>query len=242
MTLLLRRKTGYNLLKGNNVMKEIILPISISEGEVIRRLGYSSIQRVSNRTKSGVHNAIKDVVKASDTRTAYKYFPVTKRDKRYVEIDNRVKLSSKKIAGALKGCDSVAVFVTTLGSTIDALINNDNKIKMHKRILIDAVASCVAESQAEHIQQAINNLIEGEKGTTERYSPGYCDWPLQEQKKLFGLLPENPASVSLSSTCLMSPRKSISGIIGIGSSGEVKKYGNACKTCKNVSCLHRRNS
>ncbi len=37
----------------------------------------------------------------------------------------------------------------------------------------------------------------------------------------------------------MIPRKSISGIIGIGSNGNVQDY-NPCKTCEKHDCLGRR--
>jgi cobalamin-dependent methionine synthase I len=74
-------------------------------------------------------------------------------------------------------------------------------------------------------------------GTTNRYSPGYCDWDITEQKKLFGLLPAVFCGISLTESMLMKPIKSISGIIGIGKEVSFKRY--SCNYCKDNHCLYR---
>ncbi|MDR2914435.1 MAG: hypothetical protein LBV74_06355, partial [Tannerella sp.] len=73
---------------------------------------------------------------------------------------------------------------------------------------------------------------------TNRYSPGYCNWSLQEQQKLFHLLGDKPVNVTLSSSCLMQPIKSVSGIIGVGRNVKEKAYG--CTVCNNKDCIYRK--
>jgi hypothetical protein len=48
----------------------------------------------------------------------------------------------------------------------------------------------------------------------------------------------NSMGVRLTKECLMLPRKSVSGVIGIGPR-EMKNY-NPCKTCNKRDCLGRR--
>ena len=61
----------------------------------------------------------------------------------------------------------------------------------------------------------ICELKEGET-LVSRYSPGYGDWPLEAQRRLFELLDApRKAGVSLTDSLLMVPSKSVSAIIGV---------------------------
>ena len=48
-----------------------------------------------------------------------------------------------------------------------------------------------------------------------RLGPGYLDWPLEEQARLFGLFAGESIPVTLSEYCVMTPKKSISGLFGL---------------------------
>jgi cobalamin-dependent methionine synthase I len=76
------------------------------------------------------------------------------------------------------------------------------------------------------------------KKLTNRFSPGYCDWPVGDQQQLFSLLPENFCGITLLETALMLPVKSVSGIIGIGE--KVKYFDYPCKFCTMQKCFRRR--
>jgi len=76
-----------------------------------------------------------------------------------------------------------------------------------------------------------------------RFSPGYCDWPVTEQKKLFELLEPHKAGVDLTESCLMRPRKSISGVIPLfpADNGHQQQNDyNPCWECKKSDCIARR--
>ena len=73
---------------------------------------------------------------------------------------------------------------------------------------------------------------------TNRFSPGYCGWKLTEQKTLFTLLGGMPCGIHLSDVCLMTPEKSISGIIGVGHKVNEKAYG--CRFCDLKTCYKRK--
>lgn len=149
------------------------------------------------------------------------------------------KVKSKKLDRLLGNCGRAGAFVVTLGDRIDTEIKNAIEKKPHIGFVLDAGASLAAEQIAENMMEQINEGLPDRLGTTLRYSPGYCDWPLKAQKKLFDVLPDKPAGVELSENCLMSPRKSISGIFGIASKDKLEQIGNACIGCKR-ECNHRR--
>jgi cobalamin-dependent methionine synthase I len=104
--------------------------------------------------------------------------------------------------------------------------------------LVDTVAS-VTEEQAvdvlhDHIEKQMK--IQGLK-TTNRYSPGYCDWSVSEQHLLFSFFPVNFCGITLTESALMVPIKSVSGIIGVGTS--VKRVDYTCDTCGMKDCTYR---
>ena len=73
---------------------------------------------------------------------------------------------------------------------------------------------------------------------TNRYSPGYCHWDVADQRKLFSLFPSAPCGVTLTSSLLMNPVKSISGVIGIGKSVGYRDY--PCALCLSNHCIYRK--
>ena len=103
----------------------------------------------------------------------------------------------------------------------------------------DLVASAIAESVAIQIHHHVIDTAKSEGFlTTNRYSPGYCDWHVSEQQKLFGLFPPGYCGIILSDSSLMIPIKSISGVIGIGHEVSYQEY--TCESCSMTGCAYRR--
>ena len=48
-----------------------------------------------------------------------------------------------------------------------------------------------------------------------RLGPGYLDWPLTDQHEFFSIFSKEPVPVELSEHCVMTPKKSISGLFGL---------------------------
>jgi hypothetical protein len=76
-------------------------------------------------------------------------------------------------------------------------------------------------------------------GISNRFSPGYCNWDVSEQHLLFQLLPENACGISLNDRALMTPIKSVTGVLGIGNGIERKEY--KCSFGSKIDCIMRTN-
>jgi cobalamin-dependent methionine synthase I len=108
-----------------------------------------------------------------------------------------------------------------------------------KGYIYDVVGSEIVEAAADLMQADLErNMLKIGKKITNRYSPGYCGWDVAEQHNLFELLPENFCNVKLTSSALMDPVKSVSGIIGIGENVNFNPY--ICRMCKMKDCVYRR--
>ena len=130
-----------------------------------------------------------------------------------------------------------AIFAATAGRNFEEMINSIKKEDdMLKIYLMDMIGTCIAEKAGERMEEFLEEEI-GDMMHTNRFSPGYCGWLLTEQRKIFGLLGGSPCGISLSEVCLMTPIKSISGIIGIGENVSTKQY--ACQYCELETCYKK---
>ena len=139
----------------------------------------------------------------------------------------------------LKNSEQIAVFVCTAGDGISQwskqiMAANDPL----KGFIADILGSVVVETAIDVIQQKLSDEMKlaGLK-ITNRYSPGYCGWPTQEQHKLFSLLPEENCGIRLTESALMLPIKSVSGFIGIGTNVRFNPY--TCLLCNATQCVYR---
>lgn len=147
--------------------------------------------------------------------------------------------TGKMISSFLKSSEYVALFTCTAGLEVEKYSNQyKDEGDFVQSYVIDATGSLLVEGAMELVYEklkiltSLNNLA-----TTNRYSPGYCDWKVFDQQKLFSFLPENFCGVSLSESSLMSPIKSVSGIVGVGKNVKYLSY--ICDSCKNSGCVYR---
>ena len=139
----------------------------------------------------------------------------------------------------IKSAGSIAIFACTAGQGIS---DWSKKIMAEGDLtagyIVDVVGSEVVEAAVDKMQFMLSEqMTAAGLKISNRFSPGYCRWNVSEQHKLFSLLPENFCSIRLSSTALMHPLKSVSGVIGIGKDVSFNPY--ICHVCDVKDCLYR---
>ena len=131
-----------------------------------------------------------------------------------VTLEGDVKLKSAKISKTFRKCDRITFFLATLGEQVDDVISSSLKEKkLSDAYIYDAIGSAAVEATVENFQNKMDSTVkENNQRTTLRFSPGYCDWKINEQKKVFSVLENDLIDVDLSESYLMAPRKSVSGV------------------------------
>jgi hypothetical protein len=219
-----------------HIVKDI--PYSIPQNEMLQRIDNRPDVSVSSRLRRSIKKAVSEVRVNSDFVALFRMAKVNVDNGSVVVSDQH--LDSAKLKRVLSPCRSAVVFLTTLGKEVDALIKNKFKVKPSYGYILDTAASVAVESATENLMARIERRFEGNVAATLRYSPGYCDWDLREQKKLSRIIPYEEIGVTLSKSYLMSPRKSISGIAGIYPKDSLQNSGNACLNCSRIDCPYRR--
>ncbi len=143
------------------------------------------------------------------------------------------------ITTRLAKSEAVACFLATIGPGIErrshAYLDAGEMVKGY---ILDTIGSELAERLCDRLERAVEEEV-GPRGwkITNRYSPGYCDWPVAEQRKLFSLLPGGFCGIRLTESSLMLPIKSVSGIIGVGPAAAREAY--QCSVCDMIDCIRR---
>lgn len=153
-------------------------------------------------------------------------------------------LKSRKLSKAMKDCHEIICFIASIGNGIEKEIKRlVDENRLAGAYILDAMGSVAVENIVETFYQRMRTKYEAEdRGVTLRFSPGYCDWPVTDQKKIFSLFDSFRVGVNLSDSCLMQPRKSISGVFGIlpFTMNPPNARHNPCSDCKKQDCIARR--
>lgn len=139
----------------------------------------------------------------------------------------------------LSGSSLFAFFVCTAGQSFqDFQERLKSEGDMMKEFTANAIGSVIAEKTADFMERELETFLSN-LHHTNRFSPGYCGWHVREQQLLFSIFPEtNPCGVQLTSSSLMLPIKSVSGVIGIGEN--VRKLEYTCGLCNFAKCYKRK--
>lgn len=224
-------------------MSAISITPQLESIQIVNHIGGGSLEDMSHAAKQKlliIKRRFADLVK-SDIH--YRSLDINSIDSESVSLSTGMLFNSRMLARTLRPCHKVVVFVATIGSKLETEASElESKGRSSIAYILDAVGSVAVENTVEQFQKLQAKGFKREsRHATLRFSPGYCDWPIEEQKKLFSLFNGEKLPVQLSDTCLMRPRKSISGIFGVTPPimSSFSQY-NPCKDCGKTSCDGRR--
>lgn len=214
----------------------------ISKERVFRLLGQKR-GGVSGRLLKKIDEHIAGLEKIMQPKVLYTTKKIRAIERGTVELEGGISLKSARLSKTLGRCQRVTFFLATIGDRVDDLIRTSlRKKRLSDASIYDAIGSAAVEATVDTFQDRMDCKIgKSRQRTTLRFSPGYCDWKIHEQKKLFSVLENDLIGVDLNESCLMAPGKSVSGVFGIGSSEHVdKKETNPCRVCGMHACTARR--
>jgi len=123
-------------------------------------------------------------------------------------------LSGDSIAEHLKGCDRVITLAATLTAAADRLIRTAETCGMTEALALDALCGAAIEQVLDIAEEEIFSGFECSYRTT-RYSPGYGDFPLENQKTLLRHLDAyRKIGLTVTDAHTMIPTKSVTAVIG----------------------------
>lgn len=188
-----------------------------------------------------VNEVIMEVDALNDAKAQYRIFSDIRFDskEKSLLIEGETFNIKPIIFNQIKKSEEVALFICTAGETIGRKSHQYMKEKdLLKGYIYDVVGSEIVEAAADRMQENIRKQTAEEgKFITNRFSPGYCGWNVSEQHSMFSFFKDNFCGIHLTDSALMSPVKSVSGIIGIGKEVKFSQY--HCTVCEDKNCIYR---
>ncbi len=206
--------------------------MSITE-EVLRYLGYKG--EPDEQTKALISRASKAMLEIQPLSC---HCVLKKSRCEHILVGNDIKKH-------LDGCERVIIFAATLGVNADRLIRSAEVSDMAYAVVLDAYASAFTEKWCDACEDELKRNVIGDIHTeyslTERYSPGYGDYPIWLQGEYIKLL---SAQKKIGLTCtenhILTPRKSVTAIMGITENPRNDKI-NKCENCNmKDKCIMRK--
>ena len=117
----------------------------------------------------------------------------------------------------LEGCPQAVLLAVTLGPAVDAQIRRAGVGDIAAGVASDALGSALAEQAADAAEAELRQRAAKEgKYMTGRFSPGYGDWNIAVQPLVANALDTaRRAGLCVTNTNLMTPRKSVTAILGL---------------------------
>jgi hypothetical protein len=191
-------------------MEEITLLNDISY-ELSQKVVADRLQLNENfRSSSDFKNAYMEALKLIHPRAVYGLGMVKEKNKNIVIIENQ-KFSSQILRKNLESVEIVFPFLITLGRELET--NTKNVSRVTQQFYMDFIGDIVLQQCIAYLERHLKKKFSYKHISS--MSPGSLkDWPIDQQVPLFSLFGHiaDDFGVSLTSSLLMSPRKSISGI------------------------------
>lgn len=148
--------------------------------------------------------------------------------------------TSKGLKRHLQDCEQVVVLAATLGSDVDRrveLLFAQDKYTMG--LLVNAAATAMIEQAADYLTDFLYRSQFAKLGYSlgSRFSPGYSDWALEEQRCFFPLTQGEQIGIGLTTAFSLNPKKSITAVMPILQQVENKQM---CTGCMQAACAFRK--
>lgn len=185
---------------------------------IFLRLGYhQKTTKINQRDLAMIENAIQTGLNLCHNQGAYVRLEIENRTETEVSC-NGCCFQSLSLAKLLSNSMELVLMGVTIGPEIGQRVSEEIlKGDATLGVILDATASQAADAILDWMMDFINNILnkEGKRLTKHRYSPGYGDLPLENQKQIFEQLRLEKLGMQLTDSLMLIPEKSVLAITGI---------------------------
>ncbi|MFH1414857.1 MAG: hypothetical protein ABIH89_02070 [Elusimicrobiota bacterium] len=186
--------------------------IRLRKREILRTLKYDSRYTVLDPgTENLIQSTIERAYELICPCAVYKTFAVATEDFSVVKDD--ITLGSIRVQKMLRKAPAFSLMAVTIGDELESEVDRIKKDNMTEAYILDAAGSEAAEQSVNFVSKMLTEeAIKSECHLSDRYSPGYGDWPLEASKRILKYLDKEKIDIHLSDSGIMRPRKSITAL------------------------------
>jgi hypothetical protein len=193
--------------------------IDMPEEAVYRRLGYrTGTTQISPAQRGAIEKAFADAASLVELQGSALIIPVSAHGGGETVLASGDVLKSEKLAKLLMNDTGVLFMGATAGKGIMEEIARDSSSgDLTRAVVLDAIGSEIADKALDWIAEYMGIMLRrtGRVLSSRRFSAGYGDFGLENQKIMYGRLGLAELGVSLTESCVLVPEKSVTAIAGI---------------------------
>lgn len=201
----------------------MVLRAQGADPEAVRRRNSSAVGVAEQAVAAGI--PLLQPVVVSDT------FTVREFRHEQLRLETGGCLSGPLIAEHLHAAESVVVAVCSIGAFLEEAASECFAEDPAMAVALDAFGSAAVDLVASAMCERVDAQAEAEGlRTTVPLSPGLVGWPVAGgQRQIFSLVDCPSAGINLTAGFMMTPKKSTSMVIGLGT--DVNRSGESCDYC-----------
>ena len=212
--------------------KGVITTDEIEAHENVEEMFFRQIQmrgdKVMKKLSTQFHETKKKVFENSRIEYCMKKVSLDSIDENSVTMAGGISFESQTLASVLGKSEELILCVITIHGYDQVEKAANDGLDM---LFVDGWGTALVECGYSYMQQKLEEeLKKHDLFSTHGWSPGQHNVDITLQEPLFDVLKPQEIGVKLSKTYMMYPKKSISGIIGIGSNPSQKGL-RACDVC-----------
>ena len=195
------------------------IPVTLPEKEILSRLRYN-IHRteLDDDVRGRIGSVMNSGFALCEPKGSWIVLDITGTGVSSVEFEGGIVIESESIAKLLARSES-AVFmgVTAGGAITDRAQDSVKRGDGSSALIYDAVGSETAEAAIDWLNRyiAVELRRKGKILTAMRFSAGYGDFMLENQRIFYELLDLKRFGVSLTESCIFIPEKTVTAIAGV---------------------------
>jgi len=207
----------------NSVLFFDNVSIPVPRGRIYKRLGYrKGVTHLLPRQEDETNRYIEEAQGLMHFKGAALRLSLLKRDASGIDLPGNIRFQSRKLSELLDNCQEIILMGATAGCDIMNAIHADTAGRHVTRgVVFDATASEMTDDVLDWIKGYFNRILRREnKGVSaRRFSAGYSDFLLENQKIIYNLLQLDRIGIRLTESFMLIPEKSVTAVAGIESSG-----------------------
>lgn len=195
------------------------IPIDIPRPQIYKRLGFrKDMTRLSDIRKEEIETYIDDACSLIRLQGAGRRLKIHDIRDAKIHLPGDLVLSSRNLADFLAGSTEIVLMGGTAGSEIMEAIREDAAgDRMTRGIVLDAAASEIVDHALDWMMDYFSRYLlrEGKTLMKKRFSAGYGDLLLENQRIMYELLEMERIGVELTESCILVPEKSVTAVTGV---------------------------
>ncbi|OPY11234.1 MAG: Vitamin B12 dependent methionine synthase, activation domain [Syntrophus sp. PtaB.Bin138] len=193
--------------------------IDLPRESIYRRLGYRrDATRISPQQSAEIESYMEEARSLICLKGTVLRLPIAEISPSRVVLKGGVAFESRHLARFFDRCREAALLGATAGPAImEAIADDAAGRNVTRAVVLDATASEMTDAALDWILGSLRPSLrrENKMFLPRRYSAGYGDFALENQRTIYRLLQLNRFGVILTESCLLVPEKSVTALTGI---------------------------